>query len=272
LDDEARLYYTGDANYNVTAVLDAAGAVQSYNVYDAYGKATVYDANWANTAPASDGPLYCGYFFDAETGNYLARNRYYSVAIAAWFTRDPLMYKAKDMNLYEYVGDDPVDQNDPTGLCNIKIRCGPVTRKGIKVGMHCGVIGPDGVEYGLGGGNSSSGSSGTATPYPFNPYQPPAPAYPPPGVIDYPVSCPGHSCCEVQQSIQDYHDYRTPPPYDMAGPNSNTYAHGMLTYAGCTVNPIPQEPIVILPTYPPVYPPSTIYPPPTTNPPGAVGW
>ncbi|HEY4759489.1 MAG TPA: hypothetical protein VIH42_02800, partial [Thermoguttaceae bacterium] len=35
----------------------------------AYGKATVYDDAWSNpAAPTGDGPLYCGYWFDAETG------------------------------------------------------------------------------------------------------------------------------------------------------------------------------------------------------------
>ena len=84
-------------------------------VYDAYGKATVYDATWSNpAAPTEDGPLYCGYFFDAETGNDLARNRYYSVTLATWISRDPI---ESGPNLYEYCGDNPLIYTDPTGYC-----------------------------------------------------------------------------------------------------------------------------------------------------------
>jgi len=79
LDADARQYYTSDANHNVTAVLDYTGAVANRYVYTAYGTATVYSPTWTNpSAPASDGPLYCGYFFDAESGLYHVRNRYYS--------------------------------------------------------------------------------------------------------------------------------------------------------------------------------------------------
>jgi RHS repeat-associated protein len=112
------LYYTTDANHNVTATIDAAtGDVVNRYAYTAYGKATEYDADWSNpAAPAGDGPLYCGYFFDAETGNYLARNRYYSANLGTFISRDPIGYDAGDMNLYEYTGDSPLTHTDPTGL------------------------------------------------------------------------------------------------------------------------------------------------------------
>ncbi|MGW8256496.1 MAG: RHS repeat-associated core domain-containing protein [Thermoguttaceae bacterium] len=63
----------------------------------------------------ADGPLYCGYFFDAETRLYLARNRYYNSSTATWINRDPIGYKG-GMNLYEYVGDNPLSRTDPFGL------------------------------------------------------------------------------------------------------------------------------------------------------------
>jgi RHS repeat-associated protein len=113
-------YYTTDANHNVTATIDAAtGSIVNRYAYTAYGKATVYSPTWTDPAdPGTDGPLYCGYFFDAETGNYLARNRYYSVTIAAWFTRDPIGFKG-GINLYEYCADRPLMYIDPSGLDGI---------------------------------------------------------------------------------------------------------------------------------------------------------
>ena len=109
-------YYTTDGNYNVTATIDAAtgGIVERY-VYNAYGKATVYSPTWTNpAAPSTDGPLYCGYFFDAESGLYQVRNRYYDSALSTFMSRDPIGYQG-GMNVYEYVSDSPVMWTDPTG-------------------------------------------------------------------------------------------------------------------------------------------------------------
>jgi len=74
---DQRLYYTTDANMNVTALLDTAGdAVERY-LYDPYGKVTVLDADWSVDADGEsdydNAILYCGYFFDSETGLYHVR-------------------------------------------------------------------------------------------------------------------------------------------------------------------------------------------------------
>lgn len=108
-------YYTGDANFNVTATLDAAtGNVVERYVYTAYGEATVYSPTWTNpAAPAADGPLYCGYFFDAETALYYVRNRYYDASLSIFISRDPI---EAESNLYLYVSNHPVVWTDPTGL------------------------------------------------------------------------------------------------------------------------------------------------------------
>ncbi len=139
-------YYTGDANFNVTAALDAAtGAVVERYVYTAHGAATVYDEDWSNrAAPSVDGPLYAGYFFDAETALYQVRNRYYDSSLSTFISRDPVGYflsdtaddgygnvwlntpgsvnadfvagSVNDFNLYRYVGNSPLTKNDPSGL------------------------------------------------------------------------------------------------------------------------------------------------------------
>ncbi|MCX5653735.1 MAG: hypothetical protein NTY65_03680, partial [Planctomycetota bacterium] len=44
---EETLYYCQDANWNVTAVMSAAGSVVERYVYDPYGKATVLEADWS---------------------------------------------------------------------------------------------------------------------------------------------------------------------------------------------------------------------------------
>ena len=122
---DATYYYTFDANQNVTALLGLVETdpgvfewqvIERYT-YTPYGIATAYDADWSNSAsPTTDGPLYAGYHFDAETGLYHVRNRQYDPSLGAFTTRDPIGYAAGDANLYRYVGNDPVGAVDPSGL------------------------------------------------------------------------------------------------------------------------------------------------------------
>jgi len=124
-DDWVR-YFTRDGNQNVTATIEGIFDTGSQQwqwqlaeryVYTPYGEATVYDADWSNpAAPTTDGPLYCGYFFDAETSLYHVRHRYYHPTLSTWLTRDPLCYSAGDPNLYRYVGNSPNLMVDHTGL------------------------------------------------------------------------------------------------------------------------------------------------------------
>jgi RHS repeat-associated protein len=57
----------------------------------------------------------CGYRYDAETGNYYVRNRYYSPTLGRWLTRDPIGYRG-GINLYCYVNSSPVGNVDAEGL------------------------------------------------------------------------------------------------------------------------------------------------------------
>jgi RHS repeat-associated protein len=116
-------YYTGDANYNVTAAIDAAtGDVVNYYSYTAYGEATVYEEDWdVIGAPTEDGPLYCGYFFDSETSNYQVRHRYLSTQLGTFINRDPLTFESGDFNLYRYGNNNPIIFVDPVGLAASQI-------------------------------------------------------------------------------------------------------------------------------------------------------
>ncbi|MGB6873839.1 MAG: hypothetical protein WBE46_06875, partial [Dehalococcoidia bacterium] len=79
--DDERLYYTTDANMNVTALTDKNGDEVERYIYDPYGKPTVLDADWSSDADGKsdydNNILYCGYYYDWETGLYHVRNRYY---------------------------------------------------------------------------------------------------------------------------------------------------------------------------------------------------
>lgn len=42
--------------------------------------------------------------------------RDYSAQIGRWLTKDPILFRGRDAGLYNYVGNDPVNAIDPSGL------------------------------------------------------------------------------------------------------------------------------------------------------------
>ena len=261
-------FYSYDGNGNVTALVNAAnGSIAAQYEYGPFGEVIRATGPMARANPFRFSTDY----YDDESDIIMYPRRPYSPSTGRFLTRDPIGENG-GVNLYDLVANNPVNENDPLGLCNIKIRCGPVKRYGITLGWHCGVIAPNGVEYGLGGGDQSSGSSGTAHPYPTDPSQGPAPVSPPPPDRDYPVSCGKCTSCDsIQKCLQNYHDTVTPPPDSATGPNSDTYAHNMISACGCSVDPIPQ-PCYTIYRSPKQGGPITICPGPTTTPPGTVAW
>jgi RHS repeat-associated protein len=130
LDDELssadRIYYLTDANTNVTAVVaqqsGGSWAVTERYVYDAYGSATIYNADWSTTrsfSAVNNRLLYASMVFDPVTGVYYDQARWYSVATSEFVTRDPIGFLAGDLNLYRYCGNNPTVYVDPSGLVGI---------------------------------------------------------------------------------------------------------------------------------------------------------
>ena len=123
---DERLYYTTDANMNVTALVNTSGTVVERYVYDPYGKVTIYDPNW--DAPKSWGDskkneiLYCGYRYDPETGLYCVRERYYHPTMGRWNVRELLDQNLPGggyqdgPSLYEYAKSGSLSSTDPFGL------------------------------------------------------------------------------------------------------------------------------------------------------------
>ena len=114
---DERLYYTTDANMNVTALLDTGGdAVERYSC-DPYGRVTIYDDDWSDTRSASsydNAVLYCGYFFDNETGLYCVRYRFYDPPLGRWLQRDPIGY-IDSANTYLFAQSAPLHHCDWSG-------------------------------------------------------------------------------------------------------------------------------------------------------------
>lgn len=114
---EERLYSINDALFNVVALTNTSGAVQQRFGYDPYGTANVLAANFSGTSDGYDWEYrYTGREYDSDTGLQLNRNRYYHGPLGRWVNRDPIGYKARDMNLYRYVAGGPTNSVDPLGL------------------------------------------------------------------------------------------------------------------------------------------------------------
>ena len=103
-------YYANDPNGCPTRLLDETGKVVWAALYDAWGKVKKLPANEV------DQPLRLqGQYFDAETGLYYNRFRYYCPEIGAFVSQDPLGLTAGE-NTYQ-LAENVFKWVDPLGLC-----------------------------------------------------------------------------------------------------------------------------------------------------------
>ena len=104
-------YYAQDHLGSVRDLVDASGkALASYD-YDPYGKPTRSTASGSTRADYR----YAGLFYHAPSGLYLTHYRAYDPVTARWLSRDPIG-ETGGVNLYGYVGDNPLKYTDPSGL------------------------------------------------------------------------------------------------------------------------------------------------------------
>ena len=115
--DDERIYYLGDANFNVTTLVNTGGDALERYVYSPYGVLTIYDATWASlrsTSSYANAYTYTGRQLDAETGLYYYRARLMHAQLGRFCSRDPIWYRA-GVNLIEYVWNAPINRVDPEG-------------------------------------------------------------------------------------------------------------------------------------------------------------
>jgi RHS repeat-associated protein len=102
------LFYTRDHLGSVREALNQAGALQARSDYDPYGQQTVL------TDILLPSFAFTGHYQHQPTGLYLTLYRALDPRAGRWLSRDPLA-EAAGLNLYAYLGNDPLMGRDPLG-------------------------------------------------------------------------------------------------------------------------------------------------------------
>jgi RHS repeat-associated protein len=99
-DGVLKVWAIQDANWNVTALVDDSGnMLERFGYDDPYGKVTVYDVSWIVQSGGSGYGwtiTFQGMRYDAATGNFYQRMRWYSPTLGRWITVDPILFNSGD--------------------------------------------------------------------------------------------------------------------------------------------------------------------------------
>jgi RHS repeat-associated protein len=105
-------FYHFDGIASTIGISDLSGNMVNKYAYDAFGKVL-------NQEEAIPNPFkYVGQFGVRDEGNglFYMWARYYDPEVGRFISKDPIGFFGGDLNLYAYVGNNPIDWIDPSGL------------------------------------------------------------------------------------------------------------------------------------------------------------
>jgi RHS repeat-associated protein len=137
-----RRFLSADERGSIVAVSDGSGVVRNVNRYDEYGQTQRTDPYYMSRFGFTGQRYFSGH------GLYHYKNRMYDPKTGRFMQPDPIGY-GSGLNLYAYVGGDPVNSSDPSGLTPQHIIC-----TGTRLGC--------GAQHDSGGSGLSPGSSGAS--------------------------------------------------------------------------------------------------------------
>ena len=106
------LWGLGDNVGTVRDVVDSTGTVLDHRTYTSFGAMTQSNST-VDYAFGFEGALW-------DKATKLNRNgaRLYDPLASVWITADPLGFASNDPNFYRYVGNNPINNKDPSGMCS----------------------------------------------------------------------------------------------------------------------------------------------------------
>jgi RHS repeat-associated protein len=88
----------------------ADGSIVQRLDYDEFGRVL------SDTNPGFQPFGFAGGIYDTDTGLVRFGARDYSAETGRWLSKDPILFEGDGENVYEYIVNDPINQNDPMGL------------------------------------------------------------------------------------------------------------------------------------------------------------
>jgi RHS repeat-associated protein len=111
-------YTTGSSKFvpltdvlgSTIGLVSSLGSIATSWKYEPFGMPTV-------SSQGTNYPyLFAGMEYDSGPGLYHTYARYYHPRLQRFISEDPLQFGGGDINLFAYVGNDPVNEVDPLGL------------------------------------------------------------------------------------------------------------------------------------------------------------
>ncbi|MGA7091116.1 MAG: RHS repeat-associated core domain-containing protein [Candidatus Acidiferrales bacterium] len=113
-------YYEQDGQDSITSLSGGAGSLSATYAYDSFGKLTASSGSLVNPFH------FTGRELDSEVNLYYFRARYYDPTTGRFISEDPIDFSSETLNFYDYVSNNPLVFNDPSGSKKIHGKwCGP---------------------------------------------------------------------------------------------------------------------------------------------------